>query len=162
EPVKGLHERFAQLAHTVESQAKKHRKQQHLQDVALGKRLDHIARHDVGEELNPIHLTRFFGEFGGFLGLLAVVQHRLGGGLHAEVGYTDADGQGQRGYYLKVKQGFAPHAAHFFHAAHAGNADDHGQENNGRNQHLDEVDKRVGYRLEARAEGRKPRAHHYA
>ncbi len=60
----------------------------------------------------------------------------------------DADHQGNRGHELEVQQRLAAHPPDFLHVARAGDAEDDGAEDDGRDQHLHERDEAIAQRLE--------------
>ncbi len=52
--IQEMHDEFRTLPHAGEAQAEQDRKQQHLQNLALGKRIDHGVGDDVQQEGDDI------------------------------------------------------------------------------------------------------------
>ncbi|MNF98741.1 hypothetical protein D3C84_816120 [compost metagenome] len=121
----------------MQGEAKQHRKQQHLKNVAAGKGADHAARDHVKQE----------GDDALRLGLLGIGRDGAGiqrGGIHVhadpglqQVDHAQPDDQGYGAHHFKVEQRDGTGFPHRLHALHAGDAGHHGAENNGGNDHLD-------------------------
>ena len=137
----------ATSAKLVQRKAKHHRNQQHLQNFALGKCIDHRARYDVEQEVGGAdHLAR------GGVGCNTLGVQRAGVNVHADawlhqVDDHQADDQRQAADDFKIKQRQTAGLADFLHVFHAGNADHHRAKDDGRNDHLDQLDEAVAQRL---------------
>ncbi|MNR18403.1 hypothetical protein D3C85_1351310 [compost metagenome] len=106
----------------------------------------------MGEE--PHH-TLFMGQLAVAVDGMAVEGRRID--VHArtrlhQVDPDQPDHQRQGGQYFEVQQRLEADPADAFEALHAGNATDHGAEDDRCNQHLDQLDKRVAQRLHFLAE----------
>ena len=139
--------RFAALADLRQRDAEQHRDEQHLQDVAADEGAEDGRRDDVHQEAGD----------GRVMGLGHIARHRLGVqrlgvDVHAGARLHDmadhhADHQGQRREHQEVQHGLACHAADLLQVAHGGDAGGHGQEDDGRDDHLHQLDEAVAQRL---------------
>jgi hypothetical protein len=134
-------------AELVQREAEQHREQQHLQDLALGERVDDGVRDDVEQEADRgLHLARP-GVGGDLLGVERVrVDVHAGTGLDG-VDHHQADDQRDRAHDLEVEEREAAGLADLLHVLHAGDADDDGAEDDRRDHHLDQLDEAVAERL---------------
>ena len=144
------HQRAA-AAKTVQRKAEQHRDQQHLQHLAFGKRADKGAGDHVQQKLGGgLHLARL-GVVGQALG---VERGRVDVHAHARLHHVDddqADDQRHRAHDLEVQERVATRLADALHVLHARDADHHGAEDDGRDDHLDQLDEAVAQRLHGRA-----------
>ena len=144
------HQRAA-AAEPVQREAEQHREQQHLQDLALGERVDDGGGDDVEQEIGrALHLAglRVGGD------ALGVERRRVD--VHPAPGCTtltidEADDQRERADDLEVEQRVAAGLADLLHVLHAGDADDDRAEDDRRDDHLDQLDEAVAERLHRRA-----------
>jgi hypothetical protein len=140
------HQRAA-AAETVQRKAEQHRDQQHLQDLALGEGVDQRVGNDVQDEVDRAgHLARA-GVRGDRLGV-----QRGGVDVHARAGLQhvhqhQADHQRNAADHLEVQQRQAAGLADLLHVFHAGDAHHHRAEDDGRDDHLDQLDEAVAQRL---------------
>ncbi|MNP52920.1 hypothetical protein D3C76_1473450 [compost metagenome] len=135
----------------MQGEAEDHREHQHLQDVAVGEGTDHGVGDDIEQEANGGLLRAG----GGVSGHAAGVQ---GGDVdvHASarldhVDDDEADDQGDGGDDFKVQQRVAAGLADRLHALHAGDAADHGAEDDRGDDHFDQFDEPVTQRLQGHA-----------
>ena len=71
-----------------------------------------------------------------------------------DVDHDQADGQGQGGDDLEVEQRLGADPPDFLHVIHPGDAGDHRAENDGGDDHLDQLDEAVPQRFQFRAGSR--------
>ena len=140
------HERAA-ATELVQRETEQHGEQQHLQDLALRECVDDGARNDVEQEIGrALHLAglRVGGD------ALRVECGRID--VHAGARLDDVDDrkshdERDRAHDLEIEERVAARLADLLHVFHAGDADDDGAEDDGRNDHLDELDEAVAERL---------------
>lgn len=143
-----LQHRLAEITHALQGEGEEHREEQHLQDVAIGEGADHGGRDHVEQEADgALRLARL-----GISGDLAGVQGaRIDMHASAWLRYVDhdqTDDQGDGGDDLEVQQCVTTGFTHRFHVLHARDAADHGAEDDGGNDHLDQLDETIAERLQ--------------
>ena len=131
------------VAQGHQGQAEQDGEQQHLEDVAPGEGADDAVRDDVQDEVGRLHLVGLLGELGhqgGVRRLAAEVESRM-----QHVAHDQADDQGEGGDDLEVEQGLDADPADRLGALDVGDARDHGAEDDGGDDHLDQVDEAVAH-----------------
>ncbi|MDT4857989.1 hypothetical protein FQZ97_924350 [compost metagenome] len=124
------------------------RKQQDLQDVALGEGVDDGVGDDVHDEVHERGMFHCCG-----VGCQAGGVQRRDIDVHPCAGFEhihhhQADHQCQRRYDFEVQQRAKADAPQFLHVVHARNTRDHRQENHRSEEHFDQFDEGVAQRLE--------------
>ena len=128
------------------------REQQDLEQVPLGKGVHRAGGDDVHQEIDGSLRFGGRGQAGqGFRVDGGRVGVDSGPGLD-DVDHDKPDDQGQCGDDLEIEDGLAAHAAYRLDVFHLGDAHGHGAEDDGSDDHLDEVDERVSQRLEINAQ----------
>ena len=126
--------------------------EQHLKDLALGKRADHRGRHDMHDVVDGALLGRLRRVGRDRLGVERVdIDIHAGAGL-PQIDDDKADDQGQRGHDLEIDQRLDADPADLLHVLHAGDAVDDGAEDDRGDQHLDQLDEQVTEPFHAFAE----------
>lgn len=158
--------RTAVFADPAKRQAKQAREQQDLQDFSLGERAHERLRDDVQEKLHRIHLLRRAGKSCQPLG---VERARVGvesGARCKHIGHDEADEQRERGDDFEIDERLGPDSTDFLEVTHAGEADDHGREDDRCNQHLHQAHERIAQRPQLhaplRSQGAEQAANHDA
>lgn len=122
-----------------------------MQDVAVGESADDGVRDHVEQEANDALVctgSHVGSDFRGVQG--GNVDVHAGARLH-NVNHDQADQQGDGRYDFEVQQRVAAGFADRFHALHASDAADNGAEDDGGDDHFDQLDKAVTQWLEGHA-----------
>ncbi|MCY1212307.1 hypothetical protein D9M72_240400 [compost metagenome] len=151
-----LQHRLAVVTHALQGEGEDHGEEQHLQDVARREGADDGAGNHIQQESDGALLLAGGGEGGDALGVQAGRIDVHAGARLYDVDHHQADDQGDGGYDFEVDQRVAAGLAHCLHVLHAGDATDHGAEDDGRDGHLDQFDEAVtqgfegdaGFRIE--------------
>src|SRR5450830_1428579 len=133
-------------------QAEQDRDEQHRQDLALGEGVeegggDHMQQ-ETGDAFAVLGLADKVGDGRGVEGFHIDVETRAG---VQDMGGHEADRQGEGGDDLEVQQGLAADPPDLFYVVHAGDAGDHGAEDDRADDHLDQLDETVAQGLEVDA-----------
>ena len=135
------------LAEGGKGRAAEQGNEQHLEDVAIGERAYDGAGDDVHQEVDEavvLGRSGVLGDGGGVEGRGIDVHSptRLEG-----VDHHKPDDKGQGRHRFKIDERFAADTAELLHIFHACDAEDHGAENDRRDDHLDKFDEPVTERL---------------
>jgi hypothetical protein len=134
------------LADVQQRQAEQHREEQHLQDLALGERVDDGRRDDVQQKVDRAQVLRVGGVRRHRLG---VERGRVGVDSDArphEVDDGEPDEERDRRHDLEVDQRPHADAADALHVAHLRDADDDRAEDDRRDHHANQLDEAVAER----------------
>ena len=142
--------RPAALAEHRDGGTEQDRDQEHLQDVALGERIQHRRRDDLHQEgdgaaLDLADAIRVGGHRRGI--------ERIGVDVHADtrlegVGQRDADQEGEGRQDLEIEDRLDADPPHLLEVTGARDAEHHHAEDEWRNDHLDELDEAVAEGLQ--------------
>ena len=160
--IEHLDERPSLFAELGERQAEQHGKQQHLQNLPLGKRAYDRIRDNVHQVISRVEV----------LGLRCISLNRFGieggrigidpGSGPIEIGYYEADQEGDGREHLEIDQRLEADAPDFLQIAHLGDADSDGAEDDRADHHLDQLDEGVPQRFHLRGEIRNEEAQNNA
>ena len=126
--VEKLEDRFSARSDPIQRNPEENGKQQHLEDLALGERVDHRAGNDVQEELFGavgLRRRRVAGD------RLGVECGRIGVNAGSRLQHIDddeTDDERKRRHRLKINQGLDSNPADIPHVPHLGDADHNGAE----------------------------------
>src|SRR5208337_3243701 len=142
---------FAALTEHGESKTKQDRKEQHLEDISLGKGIHYSVGNDIHQEVNRAMrlclCSEGFQRSGVQLGDIGIHAHtRLN---HAD--HHQADRQGHSRDDLKIEQCLDANPAYLLHVLHAGDTGDDGTEDDRSDDHLDQLDEAIAQRFHVRA-----------
>ncbi|MNQ64906.1 hypothetical protein D3C85_793460 [compost metagenome] len=155
-----MQHRLTVITHALQGEGEDHREEQHLQNIAAGEGADYGAGDHVEQEGDGALLLAGGGKGGNALGVQGGrVDMHADARLH-DVHHYQADEQGDGGDDFEVSQRVAAGLAHCLHVLHAGDAADHGAEDDRRDGHLDQLDEAVaqgferdaGFRIEVAQE----------
>ncbi|MND27317.1 hypothetical protein D3C80_177790 [compost metagenome] len=138
----------------MQGKTKQHGEQQHLQDVAAGKGTNHAAGNDVQQEGDDALIFGLLGVNGdGF----RIERRRID--VHPRprlyhVHNNQPDNQRDGADHFKVQQRNCTGPTHRLHTFHASDTGHHGTENNGRDDHFDELNEGIAKRFHLSAQFR--------
>ena len=137
-----------------ERHAEEDGEEQHLEDVAPREGVGHVLGNDVEQEIDGAEgvAGRGVARDGAGVELRRVDVHPRA--RPHRLPDQQPEGEGEGGQHLEVDEPLETDAPHPLEVAHLGDARHHRREDDGRDQHLDELDEAVAQRLHRRAEGR--------
>ena len=134
------------VAHRHEREAEKDCKQKHLQHIAPGECANDAIRDDIEEELNGALMGGRIGVFrdGRFIGLSGEARARP-----YDVSDDKTDCERESGDHLEIDERLDAHPSDLLRVLHMGDAGNHSAEDDGGDQHLDQLDEAIAERLDA-------------
>ncbi len=142
-----IDDRAAAVANQRKSEPEQHRKEQHLQDVALRKSAGDRVGNDVHQEADDAGVVRLFGVGRHLCGVeRGRIDVHAGAGLD-DIGDDETDDKRQRREHQEIDHRLAGDAAHLLQVGNAGDAGRHREEDHRRDHHLHQLDEGVAERL---------------